>query len=545
MQLELKGLKARSDAVAQTLSAARSARNRATRERNTQAADDRKLERQTRGKRRRADREARFTGRVRIHVPEAQRPKLGRTTARKLFHRQRGLFLRKASSSAPTSGGTRSIHYSFTARGFASKTGRRWRSGEAERAARYAVREDALEGGEQGWGSNIAGDRAELVAFFRTLEALERHDRANANVYIMEVIALDATLTAEERRLVVERLAQRKRARDIPYAYALHLPDAAGDQRNYHVHIISSLRPARRVSPYEWDFAASKIADINTPEGIRKSRSHAVACLNSVLEQTGSGRRYTGLSNMARGLAPPKTGKKGAATTWRDRAIESEHDRLRQISALHTMLTRVRESMLLLSKVGLMRKRARERLESQRVALAGDLGVRERRQQAAAHVRSRLSGVAAAVSADGSVVAMRLNALRHEAAARQATLLASIARKRSANKMSDRLHANRVSDQPQESGGHRGPEDRVGRAAATVAAGAAGGNSVAPHRRDVTVAQTPDLNAGRQINVNRGNTSHKRSAARFPDTPKVDEQVSEEAQLELLNAARKSREHGR
>src|SRR5690242_18582687 len=108
MQLDLKGLKARSDAVAQTLSAARSARNRATRERNAQAADDRKLERQTRGKRRRADRETRFTGRVRVNVPEAQRPKLGRTTARKLFHRQRGLFLRKASSSTPTSGGTRS-----------------------------------------------------------------------------------------------------------------------------------------------------------------------------------------------------------------------------------------------------------------------------------------------------------------------------------------------------------------------------------------------------------------------------------------------------
>jgi len=543
MQLELKGLKARSDAVAQTLSAARSARNRATRERNAQAADDRKLERQTRGKRRRADREARFTGRVRIHVPEAQRPKLGRTTARKLFHRQRGLFLRKASSSAPTSGGTRSIHYSFTARGFVSKTGRRWRSGEAERAARYAVREDALEGGEQGWGSNIAGDRAELVAFFRALETLERHDRANANVYIMEVIALDATLTAEERRLVVERLVQRKRSRDIPYAYAIHLPDAAGDQRNYHVHIISSLRPARRISPYEWDFAASKITDINTPEGIRKSRSHAVACLNSVLEQTGSARRYTGLSNVARGIAPPKAGKKGAAATWRDRALESEHERLRQISALLTMLTHVRESMLLISQIGLMRKRARERLESQRVALAGDIDLQRRRQHAAARERDRLRGVAAAVSTDVSVVAIRLNALRQRAAARQATLLASVARKRS-TKMSDPLHANQISGQPQPTEAHRGLDDRVVRAAETVVAGAAGGNSVAP-RRDAAVAQTPEFKVTRQININRGFTGTKKSESRSADMPKVDDQISDEAQFELLNAARKSRERGR
>ena len=111
--------------------------------------------------------------------------------------------------------GRHAIHYSFTARGFGSRKGRRWRAGEAERAALYSVREEALEDGERGWWSNIAADRNELVAHYRASEALEKHDRANANVYIVEVIALPAELSAEQRRQAARRVC-RGAAMEVP-----------------------------------------------------------------------------------------------------------------------------------------------------------------------------------------------------------------------------------------------------------------------------------------------------------------------------------------
>ncbi|MFN3727366.1 MAG: MobA/MobL family protein [Allosphingosinicella sp.] len=230
--------------------------------------------------------------------------------------------------------GLYSLHFGFVARGFASTTGRRWRAGEAVRAARYIVREDALEGGELGWWSNVAADRNELVTFFRAVEAVERHDRTNANVYVSEIIALPAELSARQRRRVVNRICRFYEKRGLAYVAAVHVPDAAGDQRNFHCHIIYSLRPADRHGAYDWSFGLSKENDINTPGGIAARRRQVVRDINATLHAAGIDKRYTHLSNRARRMATAqaKVGQNGIWVSRRLAALETRAARLREIA---------------------------------------------------------------------------------------------------------------------------------------------------------------------------------------------------------------------
>lgn len=162
---------------------------------------------------------------------------------------------------------------------------------------------------------DIAADRNELVAFFRASEAIERHDRANANVYMSEIIALPASLTARQRRRVVRRYCRYFDQRGIAYAVGMHKPDSAGDGRNFHCHIVYSLRPATRLAAYDWSFAVSKLSDVNTPDGITLRRKLAVDAINVTLKAAGSAQRYTHLSNRARGLGSPAP-KQGQRQTW-------------------------------------------------------------------------------------------------------------------------------------------------------------------------------------------------------------------------------------
>lgn len=256
MAIDYAVLKVRSAEVSAALAAARSARNLASRREATDRSEERVAEAARRRRKSMTDREAEafLNRRLRIQVLKEDRPQTGARTPHRLFARAVDQMLKGTTGLRDARGqdGSHSIHYSFTARGFGSTKGRRWRAGEAERAALYSVREKALEDGERGWWSNIAVDRNELVAHYRASEALEKHDRVNANVYIVEVIALPAELTAHQRRQAVERICRELDRRGLAYTVGFHLPDAAGDQRNYHLHLIYSMRPCRRVSSYEW-----------------------------------------------------------------------------------------------------------------------------------------------------------------------------------------------------------------------------------------------------------------------------------------------------
>ncbi len=370
-----------SPAITTALADARSARNRATRDSRFAAAEDRASARRYKRARAKEDRERAhaMNRRIRVQVPESDRPKTQRLTPRRLFHRLGG----KAMSSRlvianAVSGGTRSIHFAVTARGFGSKTGRAWRDGEGERAAQYITREEALEGGEAGWWSNIAQDRTELVAFHRASEAIEKHDRANANVYVSEIIALPASLTAGERCAAVRDYCRYFDERGIAYTVGMHKPDPAGDVRNFHCHIVYSLRPATRHGDYNWSFAVSKLSDVNTPEGIATRRRLATDAINVTLTAAGSGQRYTHLSNHARGLGAPAP-KQGQRQTWVSRRLAAAQVRCDELDRMHERVAVLRKSLAVIAKAHGMRDLAIDRLGAARDLLHSRLMVHDDR----------------------------------------------------------------------------------------------------------------------------------------------------------------------
>ncbi|MXO65960.1 MobA/MobL family protein [Altericroceibacterium endophyticum] len=341
-------LKEGSRAVSAAMAAVRGARNQRTREERAAAIADEKEEREGRRRRRLKEEEElleQISRRVRVHMPEEQRPKFSKT-ARRLFQRS-SIFLPGdvGFSDARGHDGLYSVHFAFAPRGFASTKGRRWRAGEAERAARYITREEGLEGGEHGWWSNVAADRTELAGFFRTLETLEKHDRKNANVYISEIIALPAELTHRQRRKAVRRICRFFEQRGLPYAVAMHTPDEGGDQRNFHCHILYSLRPCERHGAFDWSFAAAKENDINTPAGILARRQTIVRDINATLHAANIDKRLTPLSNKARCMAEPAPNV-GQIGTWIARRLTAMEARQALLQKAQSLARQTRSALV-------------------------------------------------------------------------------------------------------------------------------------------------------------------------------------------------------
>lgn len=373
MKVEYAALKERSAEASAVLAGARSARNLSSRRKREQQIEDQASRR--RKARSEAELDRLLNQRLVIRVPEADRPGTKNRTPRRLFTRAVEQMLMGTTGVSNTRGpdGCHSIHFAFTARGFGSTKGRRWRTGEAARAALYSVREDALEDGELGWWSNIAADRNELVAHYRALEMLEAHDRANANIYVVEVIALPAELNAGQRRDATKRICAELEEQGLGYTVGLHLPDAAGDQRNYHLHLVYSMRPCRRIGPYEWSFGAAKRTEINTPKGIVTRRRAVVDAVNATLVEAGIAKRYTALSNRERGMAPPARGKVGQVETALARRLAAIEAREAQLAALRAHARWIRQTLLdAAERLKAARQKTMRRLAQAAIGLAQD-----------------------------------------------------------------------------------------------------------------------------------------------------------------------------
>ena len=308
----------------------RSARNRAAR---AQRADREAeyLNETTRLRRDKADRELERRLRFRIRVQEHEQPRISGRTARNLFHRPADP-LQSAKIKAKWHDGSsiQSLYVQFSARGLSGSKARAWKPGEADRHARYILREDALEMGEDGWSTNIGSDRTEVVAFWRALQQVEGLNRKNANVYISIILPLPHQLSAEERSDLVDSITAPLSARGLPFVAARHLPDEGGDERNYHLHLQMSCRPMERVRPYEWDISAATHAAINSPIGIRVMRRHFVAQMNIALKRAGLPRRYTHLTRAERG-EPPGQMKRGHGDQNRIAMLTRRRDDLERL----------------------------------------------------------------------------------------------------------------------------------------------------------------------------------------------------------------------
>ncbi|MFW2830984.1 hypothetical protein [Sphingomonas sp. ID0503] len=205
------------------------------------------------------------------------------------------------------SDGFSSFHFRLSSRGLGSHrkaAGRPYVQGEAVRAVRYIMRDAAreIEGG--GIVSNISADPDKVAGVFDALEELERvaGDR-NGNVYISIVVSLPHEL--HDREDLLRQICAPLEADSLAYAAVLHRPDLDGDQRNFHAHILSSVRQIRLEDDDEISFSALKASELNDTVYITELREHIATVMNAAMEREGHCRRFTAKSRAARRLELP------------------------------------------------------------------------------------------------------------------------------------------------------------------------------------------------------------------------------------------------
>jgi hypothetical protein len=205
-----------------------------------------------------------------------------------------------------------------------------WSEGEMGAKIRYITRASALEAVEGNVLTNMGENIREAIACSRLIEDLERLGREGGNVYFHVIIGLPADLTPAQRGKLLAEITRPIREKGLPFCAALHLPDKRGDQRNYHTHIVVSLRPMARVKAYEWDFAPCKRTWLNTTAGIFLQRKLVVRAFNAALRAGGHAQRWTALSKADRGLQSPGNNKLGPQ---RSRAARDEAEAEMKLSA--------------------------------------------------------------------------------------------------------------------------------------------------------------------------------------------------------------------
>lgn len=249
--------------------------------------------------------------------------------------------------------GLSSFHCKFTSRGLGSRRSeksRMYKPGEAVRHLRYIIRESAREIVRGGLVSNISPEPDELAGFFAALEELETHDRSNANVYMSLVLSLPHELSPKARLEVLGEVTSLLAAEGLPYVGVLHAPDPRGDQRNYHAHIMFSLRPCVVEAAGRYLFSVDKLSDLNDETFIYPFRQQVALIFNEAMKREDLSRRFTHLSNKERGLAEGSGKSTPGQKHWQRKeaelqAMQSEHKlrtaRSNVIVALQTTLLEV------------------------------------------------------------------------------------------------------------------------------------------------------------------------------------------------------------
>ena len=192
-----------------------------------------------------------------------------------------------------------------------------WRKGLAADHAKYCFRADALEEAEVQLAdpiSNVAETPKECAAFWNAIEPMEEGYRANSRVQMRFVGALPHFLTAAQRRAIVREFGEQAFGRyGLGYMAAGHCPDANGDDRNWHFHMLATTRQVVRLGDHEWAFSDEKLTEAFTPDGLLRTRAIFAAVVNRHCRAAGFDNRYTHQKYEDRDLAAFRTEKIGPA----------------------------------------------------------------------------------------------------------------------------------------------------------------------------------------------------------------------------------------
>jgi hypothetical protein len=200
-----------------------------------------------------------------------------------------------------TSGGSRAFKKAGSPRINARLA--KWRDGEFGDKVVYIEREDALEQVAGNVISNMGDAQSDRIDCADRLEELEGESRSNAGVYVHIILPLPADLSPTGRAALLKELVGHYDRLSLPFAAALHKPDPSGSNRNYHAHILLSLRPMTR-HDYGHEFALTKQTWLNTTAGLMLQRRIITGAFNRALAAERIATRWTHRSRISDGLAP-------------------------------------------------------------------------------------------------------------------------------------------------------------------------------------------------------------------------------------------------
>lgn len=171
-----------------------------------------------------------------------------------------------------------------------------WRAGMTAEHVHYIYRPEAIEPEfrDTPLVSNMGHSVGEIATGWEALEEVEKAYRANAIVQHRIVLGMPYQLTPAGRRRVLERFCERAFERyGLPYAASNHLPDAGGDQRNYHAHVAFSTRPMSHIGEHQWEIVQEKVNGITDPDGLARMRALFAAVVNRECRREGLDLRFT------------------------------------------------------------------------------------------------------------------------------------------------------------------------------------------------------------------------------------------------------------
>ena len=159
-----------------------------------------------------------------------------------------------------------------------------------------------------------ATDRAKL---WNTVEAKET--RKDAQLAREVEVSLPHELSHEQRRALLASFAQdRYVSKGMIADISYHAPGKGGDDRNYHAHILLTLRPINDHGEF-----ANKNRDWNHKHNLVQDREAWAAALNQALERVGSQDRVDSRSFEERGMPQKPTKHLGPDATEMERRGEA------------------------------------------------------------------------------------------------------------------------------------------------------------------------------------------------------------------------------
>lgn len=206
-----------------------------------------------------------------------------------------------ASSWAIDAAGFRGVTWQQT---YIGRSSPKFRRGAAKENWEYECRDEAVlrdAAGEPVISSNMGDDWLEIGTAWQCLE--DASTRKNAKIQLRVIAPFDADASQDEKVAAIKHFATTVlEPLNLPYSAVIHEPSAQGDQRNYHAHISFSLRPMRRIEPYNWEVADEVRGELDGKAGVQILRHLWAHSMTEAANKFGREMQYTGLGFGARGL---------------------------------------------------------------------------------------------------------------------------------------------------------------------------------------------------------------------------------------------------